>query len=95
MHNQLDSFASANRRGPEQVLDVDHTQAAQLHVVLDQLRALAQQDVAAPATNFHDIVGHQPVTTNYQIERALTLAHSRLPRNENADAIYVHQHSMH
>src|SRR5471030_235127 len=92
LDDELDALRGSRRRNAEQILDVDHAEAAQLHVVARQLGARADEDRLLPAPDFDRVVRHQPVAADDQIERALALADAALAGNQHAEPQDVHQY---
>src|SRR2546426_5426172 len=74
LHDELDALRGASGGDAEQILDVDQPQTAQLHVVARELGARADQNRLGAAADFDRVVGHEPVSADDQIERALALA---------------------
>ena len=92
LDDELDALRRSGRRDAEQLLHVDHAEAAQLHVVPRQLGARADEDRLLAAAHFHRVVGDEAVAAMNQIERALALADAALSGDEDAEAEDVHQH---
>src|SRR5687767_13704257 len=86
LHNQLDALRRARRGDAKQVLDIDHTQAADLHVMARQLRARADQNGLGAPPHFHGVVGHETMAANNQIERALALTDTALTDDQHAES---------
>src|SRR5712691_4708971 len=95
LYDQLDALRQAGRRDPEQVLDVDHAEAPQFHVIARQLGTGADQNGFGAAATLHRIVAHEPVRAHNQVQRALALADAALADDQHAEAEDVHQHRVH
>ena len=95
LDHQLDALRRARRRDAEQVLDVDHADAAQFHVVARQLGTRADEDRFGPPADFDRVVRHEPVSANDQVERAFALADAALADDQDAEPEDVHQHRVH
>src|SRR5438105_5008873 len=95
LDHHLHLLAIADGRAAEQVLDVDDPDAANLHVVLDDLGGAAVDGPALSLLQVDDVVGHQAVPAGDQVERQLALADSALPQDEHADADHVDEHAVH
>ena len=67
-------FCWRTARMPKRAVNVDETDAADLHVVARQLVAAPDQHVVAAPADVHQIVGDEPVPALDQIEHALALA---------------------
>ena len=91
LNHQLDLLLLAHRRHTEEVLDVDDPQAPDLHVVLDDGRPMPHCGVGL-ALHVHDVVCHQPVAAQHQIQRTLALADAALAEDQDAHAQDVEQH---
>ena len=77
LDDELDLLGVAHRRDTEQVLDVDDAEAANLHVVLDDLGAAAVDHVGRPLADLDDVVGDEAMAAQHQVERRLALADAR------------------
>src|SRR5437868_5960605 len=95
LDDHLDLLAIAHGRDAEQVLDVDDPDAADLHVVLDDLRAASVDRPALPLLQVDDVVGDEAVAARDQVQRQLALPDSALPQDEHADAHDVDQDAVH
>jgi hypothetical protein len=93
LDDELDLLPVAHRRHAEEVLDVEDSEAADLHVVLEHLVPVAIH-VALPPEQIDDVVRHQAVPTHHQIEGDLALADPRLAQQQHADAEHVDQHAV-
>src|SRR5882762_6631606 len=94
LHHHLDLLAVPHRRHAEQVLDVDDADPADLHVVLDDLRAAPVDRAALPLLQVHDVVRDQAVAAGDQVEGQLALADAALPQDEDTHADHVDEHSV-
>src|SRR4030095_16463898 len=83
--DELDLLDIANRGDPEQVLDVDVPQPADLHVVADHARPGAVDQGRPDAADVDDVVRDQPVPAADQIERRLALADAALAEQQHPD----------
>ena len=90
LHDQLDALRRARRGDAEQILDVDHAEAAQLHVMARELGTGADEDRLGAAADFDRVVGDQTMAADDQVERALALADAALADDEHAQAEDVH-----
>src|SRR5712671_8009757 len=95
LHHHLDLLAVPHRRHAEQVLDVDDADPADLHVVLDDLRAASVDRAALPLLEIDDVVGDQAMAAGDEIERQRALADAALPEDEDADADDVDEDAVH
>src|SRR5947208_7621395 len=86
LHDDLDPLLLPHRPHPEQGADVDEPHAADLHVVLRQLVAAADQEVVAAARDVDDVVRDQAVAALHQVEHAFALADPRLAEEQEAHA---------
>ena len=80
LDDELDLLAVAHRGDAEQVLDVDDAEAADLHVVLDDVAARPDDRLRGLALHVDDVVGDEPVAAHDEVERDLALADARLAR---------------
>ena len=67
---------------------------ADLHVVLRQLVALADQHAAPAPGHLHHVVGHQPVPALDQVEHALALADPGAPDEQEPHAVDVRERAV-
>ena len=95
LDHQVDRLALAHRGQAEQVLDVDDADAAQLHVMAQRLRAVADQLVVGIAPDADAVVADQAVAAGDEVERRLALPHSAAPDQQHAQPIDVEQHGVH
>src|SRR5256885_10048860 len=95
LHDDLGAFLLAHRPHAEQRADVDEPDAADLHVVLRQLVAAADQEVIAAARDVDDVVRDQPVAALHQVEHAFALADSRLTEEQEPHAEHVGERGVH
>ena len=95
LHHELDPLRRSGRRDAEQLLDVDHAEAAQLHVMPRELGARADQNRFLPPPDFDGVVGDQPMPADDEIERAFALADAALADQQHAEAEDVHEHGVH
>ena len=93
LHDELDALRGSRRRDAEQILDVDHPEAAQLHVMPRQIRTGPDQDRLGSAADVDRVVGDQPMPADDQVEGALALADAALADDQHAEAENVHQHA--
>ena len=94
LDDELHALRRPRRRDAEQIADVDHAEAAHLHVVARQLRAGADHLGLAAPPHLHRVVGDQPMAAHDQIERALALADAAVADDQHAQAEDVHQHAV-
>jgi hypothetical protein len=73
--------SAADRADAEHRLHVDDAEAADLHVMPQELVAGADQHVAVAARDRDHVVRHQPVAALDQVERGLGLADRAAPVN--------------
>jgi len=78
----------------EKGLDVDDPDPPDLHVMPLNLVAVPDDDVVAPASSEHQIVGHESMAPFDQVENTLTLSDAALPDKEEPDAVHVGQGAM-
>ena len=78
LHHELDPLRRSRRRDAEQILDVDQSEPADLHVVPRQFRTGADDERLGPAVQIHDVVRHQAMAADDEVERALALADAAL-----------------
>ena len=78
----------------EDRLNIDDTDAPDLHAVAQQLVSRAHQYVLGAAPQGDDIIGYQAMPALHQIERGFTLADGAAPREQQAHAIDVDQGTM-
>ena len=91
LHHQLDPLRGAGGRDAEQVTDVDQAQAAHFHVVTGQFGTRANDNRLGAPTDFHRVVGDQPVAADDQIQRALALADAAVTNDQDTQAEDVEQ----
>src|SRR5215470_15005339 len=94
LHHHLDLLAFAHGRDAEEVLDVDDADAADLHVVLDDLRAAPVDRPSLLLLQVDDVVGHQAMAASDEVQRQLALADSALPQDEHPDADHVDENAV-
>ena len=95
LEDDLDLLPLPDRGDAEEVLDVDDAEAADLHVVLDDLAAGPEDRLRRLALHVHDVVGHQPVPAHDEVQRDLALADARLAEEQDPHAEDVEQHAVH
>ena len=95
LDDQIDRLHVARRRDAEKVLDVDDADAAQLHVMPEEVVRVAQQHVVRMAFDDDHVVGNQSVAAIDQVERAFTLSDTAVAQQQHADAIDIEQTRMH
>src|SRR5215213_7060039 len=80
---------AADGRDAEQLADVEDAEAANLHVLAQQVGRAAHEQ-ARPAAAYHDeVVGDQLVAAHDEVERALRFAHAGLALDEHAESVEV------
>src|SRR5205823_9381918 len=95
LHHDLDALLLPHRPHAEQGADVDESDAADLHVVLRQLVAAADQDVVAAPRDVDDVVRDQAVAALDQVEHAFALADPGLAEEQQAHAEHVGERRVH
>src|SRR6476646_9067308 len=94
LHDELDPLRRPSRGHSEQILDVDHAEPANLHVVTRQLGARTHDERLRPTPELDGVVGHKAAAPHDEIERALTLADAALPHDEHAEPEDVQEHAV-
>src|SRR2546423_12049707 len=95
LHHDLDALLLPHGPHAEQGADVDEPDAADLHVVLRQLVAAADQDVVAAPRDVDDVVRDQAVAALHQVEHAFALADPRLAEEQQPHAEHVGERGVH
>src|SRR2546423_12850115 len=95
LHHDLDALLLPHGPHAEQGADVDEPDAADLHVVLRQLVAAADQDVVAAPRDVDDVVRDQAVAALHQVEHAFALADPRLAEEQQTHAEHVGERRVH
>ena len=95
LHDQLDALGRSRRGDAEQILDVDHAEPAQLHVMPRELRAGADQDRFGAPPDVDRVVGDQSMAADDQVEGTFALADAAVADDQHAEAENIHQHGVH
>src|SRR5262245_40238354 len=94
LHNDLNDLVVPSGGDPEEIFDVDDSQPADLHVMLDDTRSHASQGGGGFFLDLHDIIGHKPVSPENEVQGALAFADSTFSGDEDSHAEDVHQDPM-
>ena len=92
--HQIDALGILDAGYAEQGLDVDDADAAQLNEMLGDVRRGADQRIVADLSDLHHIVGNQAVSSLDQLQGRLRFSDAALARDQDALAVYVHQHAV-
>src|SRR6185312_7348378 len=95
LHHHLDALLLPHRADPEQRVDVDQTDAANLHEVARDLVPAADEHVVPAPRDVDDVVGDEPVPALDEVEYALALADAGAPAEQQADAEHVGERAVH
>src|SRR5947207_4028866 len=91
LDHQVDLALVERRERAEECLDVDHSEAADLHVVPEETRGAPAHARGRGAAHLYHVVGDQAVPARHQVERRLALADPALAEDEDAEAVHLHQ----
>src|SRR5947209_6986846 len=82
---------AADGRRAEQLADVDDAEAANLHVLAQEVGRAARELAGPRAPHLDEVVGDELVAAHDEVERALRLPHPALALDEDAEAVEVEQ----
>jgi len=91
----IDDLFLANGGNPVEILDIDDSQAANLHEVLDGFFGLTDQSRRHLLFDKNHIIRNQSVSANNKIQCAFTLADSAFPGQQNTHPENINQNPMH
>src|SRR5215208_7658635 len=80
---------AADGRDAEQLADVEDAEAANLHVLAQQIGRAAHEQAGPAAPYLDGVVGDQLVAAHDEVERALGFADAGLALDEHAEAVEV------
>ena len=83
------------RERAEERLDVDHAEAADLHVVREQRRGAPAQHGRRDAPHDDSVVGDQAMAARHEVERRLALADAAAAEDQDAEAVHLDQVGVH
>src|SRR6267143_4636555 len=94
LYDDLDALLLPHGANAEQCVDVDQSNAPDLHIVPRYLVPPADEHIVAAPGDVHDVVGDEAVPPLHQIEHAFALADPGTAAKQQADAEYVGQGAM-
>ena len=92
--HQVDALGILDAGYTEQRLHIDDADAAKLNEMLGDIRRGSDQRIVADLADLHHVVGNQAVPPLDQLQGRLRLTDAALARDQDALAVYVHQHAM-
>src|SRR5512146_3455295 len=94
LYHDLDPLLLPHRPDAEQLLDVDQSDAADLHVMARHLVATTDQDVHPAARDVYHVICHQSVAPLHQVAHALALADPGAAHEQPPDAVHVRERAV-
>src|SRR5690606_14180958 len=92
--HHLHAFLVANGANAEHRPDIYQTESADLHEVLDEVGAGADDHLLLFFRDDDDVVRDEAVPPFYQIERYFAFTDPRLPDQQHSNAVDVHKRTM-
>src|SRR5260370_13336109 len=88
-HYDLDALLLPDGANAEQRVDVDQSNAADLHIVPRDLLPAADEHIVTAPGDVHDVVGDEAVPPLHQVEHAFALADPGAAAKQQADAAHA------